>query len=412
MSLSAFARDVAARLHHRGALISPDYSNIAADLKEIAATDFAALSAAIPLRQRELVASYGLTPSVQDKPFAFSNGVAIIPVHGILLNKMNWGSSYATGYNYIRNLYQAAEADSDVRAIVYDVNSPGGMGAGCSELADELAGHSKPSLAVVDAAAYSAAYWLASAAADHIAVTPSGGAGSIGVVAMHVDYSGALEQEGIKVSFVHAGKEKVDGNPFEALSDRARETIQRDVDALYGQFVSSVATHRDLGQDAVRATEARCYLPEEAQSLGLTDSVAAPAAALRQFLEGGTMTTAATVTATDIRAEVEAALRADRARQSAIRNCPEADGRQELAEHLALDTDLSVDAARTILGKAAKAPVARNAFNEAMGKTPNPEIGQDHDGNGAAGADTPEARAALILRDYAKVTGNKVKVAA
>jgi capsid assembly protease len=417
MSMAAFARDVAARLHHRGCLISPDYPDVAADLREIARTDLAILREAQPARLQELATSYGLGPIARDKPFAFSNGVAVIPIHGILLGKMSWGSSYATGYNYIRDLYHTAVADPEVQVIVYDVNSPGGHGAGCGELAAELAARGKPSLAVVDARAYSAAYWLASAA-DHIAVTPSGGAGSIGVVAMHVDYSKALEQEGIAVTFIIAGAEKVDGNAFEPLAKRARTTIQRDVDHLYGLFVGAVASNRDLDEDDVRATEARAYLPDEAQELGLIDSVATPAAALAQFLDRG-RSEMPTENTDAIRTAVEQALRADRERAAAIRTCTEAAGKRALAEHLASNTDVSVDVARSILGAATPEPAAANpnGFVEAMNRTPNPNVGADNPGdagNGASGEpgggdDTPVARANRILGAFGRMTGEKIK---
>lgn len=420
MSMPAFARDVAARFHHRGCLINPEYPNIAADLREIANTDLAILREAEAARLQELASSYGLGQIDREKPFAFSNGVAVIPIHGILINKMSWGSSYATGYDYIRNLYNAAIGDPDVQAIVYDVNSPGGVGAGCGELAAELATRGKPSLAVVDSRAYSAAYWLASAA-DQIAVTPSGGTGSIGVVAMHVDYSAALEQEGIKVTFIHAGAEKVDGNPYEALSKRAQATIQRDVDHLYGLFVDGVASHRDLGADDVRATDARTYLPDEAKELGLTDSVATPAAALAQFLDAGrsNMPAAdASAANTDaIRAAVDQALRADRQRAAAIRTCTEAAGKPILAEHLASNFDLSVDEARSILAVAAPEPVAANpnGFAEAMNRTRNPNVGADTGGNGGAtgvgGEDeSATAKANRILGHFGRMTGEKIKV--
>lgn len=417
MSMAAFARDAAARLHHRGCLINPEYPNVAADLRDIANADVAAIREEQVARHQELVAAYGLGTVDRDKPFAFSHGVAVIPIHGLLLNKLNWSAAFATGYNYISDLYQAAVADPDVQAIVYDVNSPGGMGAGCPECAAQLFSRAKPSLAVVDSRAYSAAYWLASAA-DEIVVTPSGGVGSIGVVAMHVDLSRALEQEGVRVTFISAGAEKTDGNAFEPLSARARTSIQRDVDHLYGLFTGAVATHRSLDEDDIRATEARCFLPDEAVELGLADSVAPPGAALAQFLDRGRSEMPAETTNNDaaIAAAVEQALRADRARQAAIRTSTEAAGKPKLAEHLATNTSMSVDEARTILAAAAAepAPANPNGFAAAMNNSQNPNVGADagEGGNGdGGGEDAPVSIANRILGNYARVTGSKrVKV--
>lgn len=422
MTLAAFARDAAAKFHHRGCLINPEYPNVAADLREVANTVLAQIREGEAARYQELAAGYGLGQIGADKPFAFAGGVALIPIHGILLNKMSWGSSYATGYDYIRRLYQAAVADPDVEAIVYDVNSPGGMAAGCAELAAELATRQKPSLAVIDASAYSAAYWLATAA-DHIAVTPSGGVGSIGVVAMHVDFSQALEQDGIKVSFIQAGAEKTDGNPYEPLSTRARASIQRSVDSLYGLFTGAVADYRGLPDDDVRATEARTYQPDEAQELGLADSVATPAAALAQFLDrrstmpqpADNAAGATTVTSATVAEAVRDALHADRQRAAAIRTSTEAAGRTALADHLASNTDLAVDVARSILAAAPKepAPANPNGFVAAMESSANPNVGADNGGNGggaAHGTETAVTKANRILANFGRVTGTKVQV--
>jgi ClpP class serine protease len=67
-------------------------------------------------------------------------------------------------------------------------------------------------------------------------VTRTGEVGSIGVVAVHIDESGADEKAGLAWTFVFAGECKIDGNAHEPLSDRARATIQADVDRLYGEL--------------------------------------------------------------------------------------------------------------------------------------------------------------------------------
>ncbi|PZP55979.1 MAG: S49 family peptidase, partial [Delftia acidovorans] len=124
-----------------------------------------------------------MAPSSGNKPFAFSGGFAIIPIHGSLINRYGgYYHGYVTGYNFIRSQMNAALADPDVEAIIFDVNSNGGEAAGCFELANEIFASRavKPSFSVVDSNAYSAAYALGSAATK-MAVIPSGGAGSIGV---------------------------------------------------------------------------------------------------------------------------------------------------------------------------------------------------------------------------------------
>lgn len=454
IELSYLARDIASRLHHRGAFICPQHSNVAADLRDIASVKLDELKPAFAARTVEILSSYGMDgTTTAEKPFAYSNGVAIIPIHGLLVNRLSWSYSFVTGYNFIRSQRQAALADPDVKMIVYDVNSPGGVTSGCAELCDEMyeSRSEKPSLAVVDANCYSAAYFLASAC-DRIVVTPSGGVGNVGCFSMHVDYSKMLTDEGLTITFIEAPQdgEKTDGHPYKPLSARALASIQRDIDYHYGLFVSAVARNRDLSEDDVRATKAGCFLPPEAVENGLIDGVETPAEAVANFFNeiasdsdagddemttatnGGSVANSGTVTAaapapTFTQADIDAAaaravttaLTADRTRQSGIRTCEEAKGREKLAAHLAENTEMTVDAAKAILAVAPKEPETPPAdgtnqrqpasgFAGAMDATRNPNIKPDSGEGGPAGdgaEDTSAARAARIAAAYSKASG-------
>lgn len=446
MSMSAFARNVAASLHHRACLIDEGTATVAADLRDIAAINLADLKPTFAARCAEIVMAYGFEPAEQSKPFAYADGVAIIPVHGMLINRMSWSYSFATGYNFIRSQMEAALADDDVKLIVYDVNSSGGLASGCSELSQEIFDSRavKPSLSVVDARCYSAAYFLGSSA-TRIVCTPSGGVGSIGAAMMHVDYSDMLDAEGLKVTFFRSGAEKLDGNPYERLSKSAKATIQRDVDYHAGLFIGAVVRNRDLSEETIRGTEAGVFLPPEALDLGLIDAIATPAEAVASFYndltsdaEGDdeTMTTAAiaaaaaapaapvmqsgtapavpAMTPADVQAMVAAgvteALNAQRARASGIRTCDEAAGRAALANHLADNTAMTVDEAKAILAVSPKEAPAKpgNGFAAAMDTTANPNVGADAGGGEPGEKPTPEATADRLLANYVSFTGRKV----
>src|SRR5690606_18611702 len=99
--------------------------------------------------------------------------------------------------------------------------------------------------------AASAAYWIASAA-DQVIVTPSGDVGSVGVYTMHVDYSEALANEGIKVNIVKAGKYKAELSPYHPLSDEGRDFLQEQVDDTYSRLVKTLARNRDVSVQTVR----------------------------------------------------------------------------------------------------------------------------------------------------------------
>ena len=101
----------------------------------------------------------------------------------------------------------------------------------------------------------------------------TGEVGSVGVVAVHIDESGADAMAGLNWTLIHAGARKTDGNPHEPLSPRARADMQADVDALYDELVAVVAANRGISTEAVRATEAAIYRGEKAVRAGLVDRV-------------------------------------------------------------------------------------------------------------------------------------------
>src|SRR5690606_31422373 len=122
----------------------------------------------------------------QDGEIARREGaVAVIPVHGVLAPKMDLLTEFSGGTSYVglQSALEAAIADDDVKAVVLDIDSPGGAVPGAQELGEairSLRGGDKPIIAQVNHLAASAAYWIASQA-DEVVVSPSGRAGSIGV---------------------------------------------------------------------------------------------------------------------------------------------------------------------------------------------------------------------------------------
>lgn len=206
------------------------------------------------------------------RPYVVKDAILHIPVKGVLLNDFPFAfGSWATGYEYIWRAFQRGMDDGNVQGIALVCDSPGGAVAGNFDLVDRMfaARGDKPIRAFASESAYSAAYSIASAA-DRIVVTRTGGVGSIGVVTMHVDLSKALDDVGYKITFIHAGKHKVDGNAYEPLPDDVKARIQARIDGLYDVFVATVARNRGLEEGAVRGTEALTYSASEALSIRLS----------------------------------------------------------------------------------------------------------------------------------------------
>ena len=213
-------------------------------------------------------------------------GIAVIPIHGTLVKRVLGmeAASGLTSYGGIAQEIDAALADPQVQGILLDIDSPGGEASGSFELARQIrhAATQKPVWAVANDAAYSAAYALA-ASAQRLIVTETGGVGSIGVIALHIDQSAKDAQEGYRYTAVTAGAHKNDFSPHHPLSDEAKAELQAEVDRLYGLFVEHVTAMRSLNADAVRATEAGLYFGANAITAGLADAVSSFETALADF---------------------------------------------------------------------------------------------------------------------------------
>lgn len=361
------------------------------------------------------------------RPYVVVNGILQIPVKGVLLNDFPYALfDWATGYEYITEAFKRGMEDSNVKGIALVINSPGGMVAGCFDCVDKMYARreQKPVRAYAAEHAYSAAYAIFSVA-THGTVARTGGVGSIGVVTSHVDVSKAMDEFGVKVTFIYAGKHKVDGNAYEPLPADVKAHIQGRIDELYGIFVQTVARNRSLDEQAVRDTEAQVFTASEATSNGLADDIGALDDALAAFAadlsnpqgdEEMSTPDKPALTQADIdnavaaatanhetalataRTEAAATARTDeRMRISAILGSEEAKGRGDLASHLALATDTAADAAVAILAKSPKNEEgAKTPFEESM-ENDNPDVGSgEGEDNDQASSPVALARAAGI----------------
>lgn len=204
--------------------------------------------------------------------------VAVIRVAGVMIQRSSVldGSEFLTSTSRIRHWIADAVSDKAVSAIVLDINSPGGEVMGTPELASDVkaAAGIKPVYAQISGMGASAAYWVASQAA-RIVIQPSGEAGSIGVYSMHVDESGWLEQAGIKVTEITAGDFKAEFSPWKPLTEEAKAEAQKQVDIIYRDFVSAVASGRRRSVSDVESSfgKGRTFLAREALSAGMVDAI-------------------------------------------------------------------------------------------------------------------------------------------
>lgn len=204
--------------------------------------------------------------------------IAVLPLFGVLTQHGAGmrGSGAVTIESFSRD-FRRALADPEVGSIVIEVNSPGGSVYGTQELAD-LIFSSRPQkniVSVVNSMAASGAYWIGSAAHE-MAITPGGEVGSIGVVTMHVDVSRLEEQMGVKTTLVAIPAKKVQGHPYEPLSNEALADIDAKQQVIYTRFVGAVARHRGVKESRVRGGfgQGGMVLAQQAVEEGMADRVA------------------------------------------------------------------------------------------------------------------------------------------
>jgi signal peptide peptidase SppA len=213
-----------------------------------------------------------------DAPYPVVDGIAVIEIAGVLIHRGGWigQSSGQTSYEGIAAQIEAAANDPAVRGLALDIDSFGGEVAGVFDLADRIRAIRgiKPVWAFVAEHAFSAGYALASQA-DRILLPRTGALGSIGVVVLHADMSGQLDQDGVRVTLIHSGRHKVDGNPYQPLPEAVRNDIQREIDVLRFLFAETVAAGRAgrISHKAALATEAATYRGVDAVAAGLADEV-------------------------------------------------------------------------------------------------------------------------------------------
>lgn len=383
-----------------------------------------------------------------DKPYVVTeDGIGVLPITGSLVHRGGFMDALSgmQSYQSLEKKATAMAADPDVKAILMELDTPGGQAAGVFDLAKRMkeacAAAGKPLWAAVNETAMSAGYALA-AVADRVTMAKTGSVGSIGVIALHVDQSKKNAKDGYTYTAVHAGAKKTLGSPHAPLTDEAKSEIQARVDEMYDHFINHVAQMRGLDPDAVRAQEAGTFSGQAAVEAGLVDQVmsfnetlaaltdkvkATPVFATaassnsrqpkRSFAMSKAEGTADQLTAEQVAAQVAAAKAEGAAQMQArirdIQTCDEAKGREKLAAHLAFNTAMGLEDAKSLLSASATeaAPAAAGAAGQAsalaagMAKLSNPAVGCEA---GAATDSNPQAEAAAVWnRSNAKLRAVK-----
>lgn len=198
--------------------------------------------------------------------------VGVLGISGALVARETPGpcGGGPLSYEEIRADFDMLMTDPAIKTIIGRFDTPGGMAAQNMDLSDYIyasRGQGKRLIAMVDDMAYSAGFALASAF-DEIWVTRTSGVGSVGVVSYHVNQSEYNNKLGVKIEYIYAGQQKIDGHPHGPLSEEAKGRFQGEVTRLYNLFTATTARNLGLSVEAVKATEAGTFHGEKAIEAG------------------------------------------------------------------------------------------------------------------------------------------------
>ena len=210
-----------------------------------------------------------------ERVFELRDGVSIIDFAGPITNESSF-FSFLFGEAVLPMIaarLRAADADPDVKAHILRMDSPGGPPAGLEEFNATIAGLNKPVIGFSDGMIASGAMWAASAL-DGIVVTRTASVGSIGVIAIIMEFTKMLEQDGVKATVIRAGKLKAIGNRFEALTDEGESMIQAEVDHLHSVFIETVAEGLGVSvEEITKVADGRLFIGQQAVDAGLVDKI-------------------------------------------------------------------------------------------------------------------------------------------
>lgn len=238
------------------------------------------------------LAALAKPPSAERQPYSLQDGVAIIPIDGVLTKRGSWLATLCgmTAMDLVGQDLQAALADERVQSIILAIDSPGGTVDGTQVLADQVlaARAMKPIVALADGCCCSAAYWIASAAGRVYMTDATTMVGSIGVVTTHTDISGQEAAQGKKTTEITAGKYKRIASNYAPLSAEGQSVIQADMDQIYSTFVDAVAGNRGVSVETVLAqmADGRVFRGQQAIDAGLVDGVSTLAGLVAELSQG------------------------------------------------------------------------------------------------------------------------------
>ena len=206
---------------------------------------------------------------------SLSGNVALIPIHGAIVgtDDSEFLFETTTSSTDTIELIEKADSNPNIKAIILEINSPGGSAVASEEIANAVKKANKTTVAWIREVGASGAYWVASAS-DYVVANRASITGSIGVLASYLEFAGLLDSYNVTYRRLVSGKYKDIGSPFKEMTDEEKALFQQNLDIIRDYFVSEVAKNRNLNKkDVDKIANGLFYLGVQAKELGLVDEL-------------------------------------------------------------------------------------------------------------------------------------------
>ena len=202
-----------------------------------------------------------------------SGNVALIKIRGVIASDSASGGSSAAPADQIANNIKRAGTNPSIKAVLIDINSPGGSAVASEELARAIKDSKKPTVALIRDIGTSGAYWAASSS-DAIVASPISITGSVGATASYIEFSGLFEKYGVGYERVVSGEFKDMGSPFKNLTKDEQRILDEMITLVGEYFTEKVKEDRNLTRASVEKIKSgRLFTGKQARDLGLVDEL-------------------------------------------------------------------------------------------------------------------------------------------
>ncbi|RLG58627.1 MAG: signal peptide peptidase SppA [Candidatus Hydrothermarchaeota archaeon] len=225
--------------------------------------------------------------SITKQSISYGDKVAIIPIYGEITMGDGTLSSKGVTPTKLRKYFEQACEDSSIKAVVLEINSPGGSVVASEEIAElvKKCKKEKPVVAWLGDIATSGAYYVASSS-SYIVADKASITGSIGVISIFPEYSGLLKKIGINVTIIKAGEYKDFASGFRPMREEEKEMMQSVIMEIYEEFIREVAENRNLSEEYIKKlAEGKIYSGKQAKEFGLVDEVGSKEKAIKKACE-------------------------------------------------------------------------------------------------------------------------------